>query len=260
MFLLVFIALAAGHVALKTAAHPSPTKKKKNPPCSSVSPAPIGPNYIRRCYAIRHFTKGDAVKGMSVSGIMVRTNRWNAVAGNEKSSRVFFRVDCTTLVANKKPYHSELETNTFPSSNNYSFLASLWSELHCKAPQIITDDKSNETSHLLVPCWGLILWCHVVLGLDDCNTLKLYIYIYIFFLVSGVIKSILWTMKTPVTDCLIVISARNQMPPSFFTVLFGLISRLITLRRAACQHKQIIIEVGRGRSPLAAQVCHLLTH
>lgn len=63
MLLLMFIALAADHVVLKSAAHPSPTQKSylEFPLTCSHRTKLL---YISRCYTMNNFTKGDAVKVM----------------------------------------------------------------------------------------------------------------------------------------------------------------------------------------------------
>lgn len=102
---------------------------------------------------MNNFTKGDGVSVGILLTFMTGTSLWNTIARKEKNHYGFCRVVLITLVANKQPYHSELVTNTFSSSklcNNYSFLASLWSKIYSTAPQIITDDKLDDTFYLLV--------------------------------------------------------------------------------------------------------------
>lgn len=63
-----------------------------------------------------------------------------------------------TLVANKQPYHSEPETNTFPSSISATAIPS-WPHYGAKftpqAPQILLDKKLDANLYLSVWC----CWC-----------------------------------------------------------------------------------------------------
>lgn len=131
---------------------------RRNPALSSRKPTPRGPKRIwGRCGAKR-FTRCDAGKTMRCHReLYLHSGQGAKPFGTqfpEKKKKKMIAV-LITLVANKQPYHSEPETNAFPSSISATAIPS-WPHYGAKstpqAPQIILDEKLDASLYLSVWC------------------------------------------------------------------------------------------------------------